>query len=71
MREIRYSLYTCSKYLGITAQAVRNRALRLGIDTEAGVTATDLKQIKEYKNAKSKYGKGSLDELKAEMEALG
>lgn len=71
MNEIRYSLYTCAKYLGVTATAVRNRALKLVINTRDGVTATDLKQIKEYKNSKDKRRRGSLYELKAEMEVLG
>lgn len=69
MDEKRYSLRTVGKLLDISAMAIKYRACALGIDTSSGLTAANVKAIKEFKR-NSKYAKrNSLDDLLRELEA--
>ena len=70
MSDNRYSLVICSKHLGLSASSVKHRACMLGINTEHGITAKELKRIKEYKVRPGRREKGTLEELEREMEAL-
>lgn len=54
METKRYSLRTVGDVLGMTAMAVMHRANRLAIDTSNGLTAADVKVIREYKSEESR-----------------
>lgn len=69
--EKRYSLRTAGQILGLTAMAIRNRAIRLEIDTTNGLTAQDVKVIKEYKGNPKYATKCSAEDLMRELEELG
>lgn len=70
MDEKRYSLRTAGKILGVTAMAIQYRANRLGINTSNGLTAEDVKAIRDYK-PNATYGKKcSAEDLARELEAL-
>jgi hypothetical protein len=72
METKRYSLRTAGDVLGMTAMAVMHRANRLAIDTSNGLTAADVKAIREYKSEESRYTKrNTVQELKRELEVLG
>jgi hypothetical protein len=50
--------------------AVRNRAIKLGINTSAGLTAKDVKAIMEYK-CETRYAKRyKVEDLKSELGVL-
>ena len=70
MSEKRYSMYTAAKVIGTTHMAVRNRAIKLGINTSAGLTAKDVKAIMEYK-CETRYAKRyKVEDLKSELGVL-
>lgn len=71
MSEKRYSLYTAAKVIGTTHMAVRSRAIKLGINTSAGLTAKDVKAIQEYKGNPKHAKKCSSEDLMRELGELG
>ena len=73
MSENRYTFKTCSELTGICVGTIQYRAAKLEIDTKFGISASELKRIEEYpSNRKGRTkNRGTLHELKAEMEALG
>ena len=67
-----YSLGTAGNVLGITAMAVKHRADKLGIDTRYGVTAEEVKRIRDYKNPNSMHTKKATEaDLRRELEVPG
>lgn len=71
MDEKRYSLRTAGNVIGVTAMAIKNRAIQLGIDTTNGLTAKDVKAIREYKGNPKYATKCSAEDLMHELEELG
>lgn len=71
MGEKRYSLRTAGNVIGITAMAIKNRAIKLGINTTNGVKAKDVKAIREYKGNPKHAKKCSSEDLMRELEELG
>lgn len=69
MSEIRYSLTTCGKFIGMHPATVQQRAKKLGIDTSHGMTAANLKAVMEYKSYIRKHY-GTMDDLRREMEGF-
>ena len=71
MSEKRYSLKVAGKFVGVSACTIRYRAEKLGIVTEGGLTAANVKAIAEYLPLKTKYARrDSYDDLVAEMREL-
>ena len=70
MSENRYSMRVCSQYSGINQKTVWYRAKKLGMDTNAGLTAAQLKAIIAYGGKMTRWNSGSLEELRMEMEGL-
>ena len=70
MSEKRYSLYTAAKVIGTNHMTVKNRAIKLGINTSAGLTAKDVKAIMEYKCETSYAKRYKVEDLKSELEGL-
>lgn len=71
MSEKRYSLKVAGKFIGITDSGVQLRARKLGIETEGGLTAEDVKAIAELAPIAPKYARRySYDDLVAEMREL-
>lgn len=71
MDEKRYSLRTAGNVIGITAMAIKNRAIKLGINTTNGLTAKDVKAIHEYKGNPKHAKKCSSEDLMRELGELG
>ena len=70
MDEKRYSLRTAGKILNVTAMAIQHRARMLGIDTSAGITAANVRAIRDYKKNQRYATKSSAEDLARELEAL-
>ena len=71
MSDKRYSLKVAGKFIGISDCTVQQRAKKLGIVTEGGLTAANVKAIAEYMSTKPKYTRRySYDDLVAEMREL-
>lgn len=71
MDEKRYSLRTVGMMLNMTAMAVKIRANKVGVDTQNGLTAKDVKAIRDFKPDRRYSKKSTLDELRRELEVLG
>ena len=68
MRENRYSFASCAKFSGLNSRTIYNRARKLGIETEYGISAAELKNIIEFKSKQAR--RDSYSKLCAEMEGL-
>ena len=69
--EKRYSMRTVGAVIGMTAMAVQYRARKLGIETQVGVTAEEVRMIRDYKPVDPKIcRKHSAKELMQELEAI-
>ena len=70
MDEKRYSLRTAGEVIGVSQMVIANRAKQLGISATYGLTAKDVKAIRDYKPLTKQARKGSPEALMCELEVL-
>lgn len=69
MSENRYSVHTAAKYLSLSVSAVYQRARKLKINTEYGLSVHDVKNIAGYmRKPKGTKFKTTVEDLMKEME---
>lgn len=71
MEHKRYSLRTAGSVLNMTVMAVTYRAKKLGINTSFGITAADVKAIRNWTSKSKRSRKSTEADLRKGLEVLG